>query len=229
MRNIILIDEAKCDGCGLCVTACAEGALEVVDGKAKLVSETYCDGLGACLGECPRGAISIETRGAGAFDEAAAQRHLAGRRGKTPPPACPGSDPRALPVTAGDVGEAQPSSRLANWPVQLALAPLKAACFQGVTLLLAADCVPFALAGFHQRLLAGRTLLVGCPKLDDLPRHVEKLTAIIRENDVRGIEVAYMEVPCCSALARGAAAALESSGKRIPLTLRKISLRGDYV
>ena len=200
-RKVVEIDPDKCDGCELCVSACHEGAIALVDGKAKLVSESYCDGLGACLPECPRGAITIVEREAEAFD--------------------------ALAVAAAHKS-CRPSA-LANWPIQLHLAPIQARAFQGATLLVAADCVPFAYADFHSRLLGGRTLLIGCPKLDDTSAYLEKLTAILRFNDVRAVEVAFMEVPCCHGLARLVGQAIAASGKPIPLGLIEVSIQGEII
>lgn len=243
IRKMIEIDEEKCDGCGLCAEACAEGAIKIVDGKARLVSERYCDGLGACVGECPRDAISIVEREAEAFDEEAVEKHLAGSwsesahghaaatTGGTLPCGCPSSAVRELageeaaPLEAVG-GAAHAPSRLRNWPVQLHLVPVNAPYLRGARLLLAADCVPFALAGFHDRLLAGRVLLVGCPKLDDADFYRDKLAAILKINGVREITVAHMEVPCCSGLVNLARQAVELSGKAIPFSTVKVGIEG---
>jgi ferredoxin len=233
-RQIIRIDEEKCNGCAQCVTACAEGALAIVDGKARVVNESFCDGLGACIGECPQGALSIEMRVADEFDEAAVEHHLAATRSaqaqNAAPPAaseplacgCPGSMAETLqthesacPSAAG--AHTAPASQLRNWPVQIHLLPIEAPFYQGAHLLLAADCVPFAYPGFHQDFLSGRTLAVGCPKLDDPLYYVEKLANILRSNDIRSLTVAHMEVPCCFGLERIAAQAVERSGKDIPV------------
>jgi ferredoxin len=233
-RKIIKIDEEKCDGCGNCVPACSEGALEIVDGKARLVSEVYCDGLGACLGECPQGAITIEEREAEEFDLEAAERHLAQREkveveGFT---GCPGAASRMLdpskvePVTGSD---AAGPSQLGNWPVQLKLVPVRAAYFDGGKLLIAADCTAFAFGDFHRRLLAGTTLLVGCPKLDDADLYRRKLAQILIQNDVGEVEVVYMEVPCCHGLVGLVQRAIEDSKKTIPLALTKIGVKGDVL
>lgn len=246
-RKIIQIDETKCDGCEQCVTACHEGAIAMVDGKAKLVSDIYCDGLGDCIGECPQDAITIVERDAVPYDEAAVQArqvelarsaHRAAPSAPAPKPAafghgggCPGAAMRQLrplaasPATAGG-GEAQPSA-LRNWPVQLHLLPVQAPFFQGAKVLLAADCVPFAFPDFHRDMLSGRTLIIGCPKLDDVSAYLEKLTAIFRFNDVREVEVAFMEVPCCHGLVRLAGEALQASGKDIPLHLVKVGINGE--
>ena len=255
-RTIVKIDEEKCDGCGACVIACAEGALQVIDGKARLISETYCDGLGACLGECPRGAISIEEREAEQFDLEAAHRHVVAdcalveeglvedpprrppspgqHRTETAHSACPGAAAQVLPQprerAADDPGRAvQVPSFLANWPVQLRLAPVRAPYFDGSVLLVAADCVPFAFRAFHEHFLAGRTLLIGCSKLDDADLYRRKLAQILLQNDIREVEVAYMEVPCCYGLVHLVQQALRECGKNIPLTLTKVSITGDIL
>jgi Pyruvate/2-oxoacid:ferredoxin oxidoreductase delta subunit len=245
-RKIVRIDEEKCDGCGLCVPSCAEGAIRIVDGKARLVSDVYCDGLGACLGHCPRGAISIIEREAEAFDEAlaTASAHAAQQPPSHSPShsGCPGAaaiDLR-LKVLSGAVnlatkpaasnGRAQPedsSSGLANWPVQLRLVPPQAPYLQGADLLLVADCVPFACADFHRRFLDGRPVAIGCPKLDDGQFYVEKLAQIIRQAGLRSLTVVHMEVPCCLGLVRIAQAAIELSGVDIPLHHATISIRGE--
>ena len=243
LRQIVRIDEEKCDGCGLCVPTCAEGAIQIIDGKARLVSDVYCDGLGACLGECPQDAISIEEREAAAFDEEAAHRHVERQKaavqgcGCSSEPestghACPGAasqvlQPAASVPTAGNDGESPVTpSALANWPVQLVLAPVQAPYFQGARLLIAADCVPFALADFHQGFLAGRTLLMGCPKLDDAELYRRKLAQIFIQNDIQSVEVLYMEVPCCFGLAHLIHLAIQESGKDIPVEITKIGIRG---
>jgi Pyruvate/2-oxoacid:ferredoxin oxidoreductase delta subunit len=250
LRKIIQIDEEKCDGCGQCATACVEGAIQIVDGKARLVSETYCDGLGACIGECPRGAITIEEREAAEFDAEAVKRHLAvcspePPKGKAPSPiaaaktplplnghVCPGTFAQVLRAdrtaarSAGDPQSETSPSALGNWPVQIRLVPVQAPYFAGAHLLIAADCVPFALADFHRRLLAGKTLLIGCPKLDDAQFYRQKLAEIFRQNDIRSVEVAYMEVPCCFGLVQIIRFALADAGKPIPLILTKIGIRG---
>ncbi|MCX7805161.1 MAG: 4Fe-4S binding protein [Planctomycetota bacterium] len=291
-RKIVRIDEEKCDGCGLCASACAEGAIRITDGKARLVSETYCDGLGACIGECPRGAITVEEREAEPFDPKAVEAHLerigrklsgavrssghggthgsadheaarggavaeaygssdtGARQKKTgdAPCACPGSMSRFFGAGAGAPSQPRPAgsgsgmtgpdpvkadgdgtprpSALRNWPLQLHLAPISAPQYDGATLLISADCVPFALADFHSRLLDGRTLIIGCPKLDDTDAYLEKLTGIFRRNGIRAVEVAHMEVPCCFALVHLVRTALRDSGKDIPLTLVRVGIRG---
>lgn len=241
-RKIINIDEDKCDGCALCIDACHEGAIQLVDGVAKLVSDIYCDGLGDCLGECPQGAITIEEREAVAFDEKAVAAHLENLREQkkeelaAPPPAtecgCPGAAMRQLkplapmapsgPTPGAGVGP----SALTNWPVQLHLVPVQAPFFQNAKLLIAADCVPFAHPDFHQSMLAGRSLIIGCPKLDDTTAYLDKLTAIFRFNEIESVEVAYMEVPCCRGLVMLVEQALEASGKDLRPSLTRVGIRG---
>jgi len=230
-RKIVHIDEEKCTGCGECATACAEGAIEIVDGKARLISESYCDGLGACLGECPEDAITIEEREADGFDEVAVEKHLAAEQ----PAGCPGSAPRTLVQcelvdAVGEPDEKAPvPSRLSNWPVQLKLVPTRAPYFDGAHLLIAADCVPVALADFQERFMTDRTLLIGCPKLDSAEFYRKKLAQIFIQNDIKTIDVVYMEVPCCFGLVHLVHESLKESGKDIPLNLFKIGVKGDVV
>ncbi len=214
-RKIIKIDEEKCDGCGDCVPSCAEGALQIVDGKARLVKEIYCDGLGACLGECPQGAITFEEREAEAYDPQATKQHLARLAEQAEKPAaqhhamggCPGSALHDFSdrddEQTGDAasGGGQPSA-LRQWPVQIPLVPPAAPYLKNADLLIAADCVPFAHAGFHAQLLKGRRVLIGCPKLDDLESYHQKFKAIIEVAQPKSITVAIMEVPCCGGLAQ---------------------------
>jgi NAD-dependent dihydropyrimidine dehydrogenase PreA subunit len=230
-RKIIAINEEKCDGCGLCVTACAEGALQIIDGKATLVSETYCDGLGACLGECPQGAIDIIEREADVFDEQAIANHLHHR--EEPPCACPGSVIRELRPIAASVdkegGEAAPPSQLKNWPVQLMLLPINAPYLAGADVVIAADCVPCAFGDFHRRFVKGRILIIACPKLDNATFYVDKLTQIFAKNNICSLEVPYMEVPCCSGLVRIVQTAIQQAGKKIPVTFTKIAIDGGII
>ena len=240
-RNIVEIDEEKCNGCGLCVPSCAEGAIQIIDGKAKLVSEVYCDGLGACLGTCPQDALRIIQREAEAFDEEATRRHLAALE---PPPAkpavppvCPGTAVRSLdlemrpsggPQPAESAGDGRsPASALGNWPVQLRLVPPNAPFLQDCDLLLVADCVPFAYADFHRRFLRGRPVVIGCPKLDDAQFYVEKLGDVLTQSSVRSVTVLHMEVPCCTGLVRIAEMAIANSGRDIPLEDVTISIQGE--
>jgi NAD-dependent dihydropyrimidine dehydrogenase PreA subunit len=253
LRELVSIDEALCDGCGLCVPACHEGALRIIDGKARLVSDVLCDGLGACLGECPRGAIQIERREAAEFDETA----VAAQRTRNPvrpstqplsvasspaPPAhagrCPGSryahfgTPAPQPSRNADAapdGPANPPSALTHWPVQLRLLAPSAPVLHGARLLIAADCVPVAYAGFHQKLLHGRAVVLGCPKFDDLPDYVARLAEMIRTNRLAEIVVARMEVPCCAGLLAAAKTARQQAGVSVKLSEIIVSVRGDVV
>ncbi|HEY48449.1 MAG TPA: 4Fe-4S binding protein [Dehalococcoidia bacterium] len=235
LRKIIRIDEEKCDGCGICVPACAEGALQVIDGKAKLISEEYCDGLGACLGECPQGAITIEEREAEEFDEEAAKHHLhENSRAKAQPPcACPGAAVKQFETqgrTSARTLDAIPrQSMLRHWPVQLTLVPPTAPFLQDADLVLAADCVPFAYADFHRDFLKDHALLIACPKLDDFPAHLRKLTDILRQSHVKSLTVVHMEVPCCSGLVHMAKQAIQASGKDIPLREITIGTKGNLL
>ncbi len=236
-RRIVEIDRDRCDGCGLCVPNCAEGALGIVEGKAVLASETYCDGLGACLGHCPRDAIRIVEREAPEFDQAAVSRHLAGKEDGpaaakpqgTKPHACPGQRVRvaAPPAPVAETDDGPAPSQLGHWPIQLHLVPLEAPFFAGADLLVAASCVPFAHADFHRTLLAGKSLAIACPKLDRTGPYLEKLTAIFRDNDIRSLTVAVMEVPCCQGLVRLVRQALHDSGKQLPITVEVIGINGN--
>ncbi|MFC1992743.1 ATP-binding protein [Chloroflexota bacterium] len=233
-RQIVKIDEEKCNGCGLCGPACAEGALQLVDGKARLLSEKYCDGLAACLGECPQGAITIEEREAEEFDEEAVKHHLKAKEYATEPLPCGCSSATVEQFerqettrdTPRDVTTRQ-QSMIGHWPIQLTLAPVDAPFFQGADLVLAADCVPFAYADFHQDFLKGRALLVACPKLDDFQAHQRKLTDILRHSSVKSLTVVHMEVPCCSGLTHMAKQAINLSGKDIPFKEITIGTRGN--
>ena len=241
-RKVIRIDEAKCDGCGDCVPGCAEGAIAVRDGKARLVSEIYCDGLGACLGHCPQGAITMEEREAEAFDEVGTREHLARLRGRDNGPRplpvvagyqpCPGSMTRTLgerrgAADGGPVGAIP--SELLNWPVQLALVSPGAPSFRNADLLLVADCVPFACADFHQRFLRNRPVIIGCPKLDQAEFYVRKLAEIIHVAKPRSLSVVHMEVPCCSGLTRIAQNALTAAEGQTPLEDVTVSIRGQVL
>jgi NAD-dependent dihydropyrimidine dehydrogenase PreA subunit len=278
-RQLVTIDEERCTGCGLCIPNCPEGALQIIDGRARLVSDLCCDGLGACIGHCPEGAIRIEERDARPYDEATVMEHitkqgpnvirahlehLAGHgqdeyaraavayllehgidvpeefaesscRGGEPESAesrfggCPGT--RIMNIEAnGTCGEraagATTPSQLRQWPIQIMLVPPHAPFLAGADLLIAADCVPFAYADFHAKLLRGKILLVGCPKLDDADHYGRKLTEMFRQNDVKSVTVAHMEVPCCFGMLRLVQSAIEHSGKQIPLETQMISIRG---
>jgi len=236
LRKIVKIDEEKCNGCGVCVPSCAEGALQIINGKAKLISEQYCDGLGACLGECPQGAITIEEREAKEFDEQAAKHHL---HVKEPvhvtdelPCGCSSAtvtqfERRATTeIPEVEKAGAPIASMLTHWPVQLTLVPPTAPFLQGADLLLAADCVPFAYPGFHQEFLQDHALVVACPKLDNFEAHLSKLTQILHHSETKSITVAHMEVPCCSGLVYMAQKAILASGKDIPLREITIGVKG---
>lgn len=225
IRKIIHIDEEKCDGCGACVNACHEGAISLVNGKAKLMHEHYCDGLGDCLPACHTGAITFEEREAPAYDEAAVLAAKAARESH-PHTGCPGAAMRQMrheKPTVSEIGEAE--SQLTNWPVQIKLAPVSAPYFDGASLLVAADCSAFTYATFHSKLLAGRVCLIGCPKLDGVD-YTEKLTEIIRQNDIRSLTIVRMEVPCCGGLEMAAKNALQASGKFIPWQVVTVNIDG---
>lgn len=232
IRKIIHIDEEKCNGCGLCAAACHEGAIGMVDGKAKLLRDDYCDGLGDCLPACPTGAISFVEREAAAYDEAAVQQNKAKQQAaRRPAPfVCPGSQARqfrredAAPQT-GAPAAAAVQSQLHQWPVQIKLAPVQAPFYQGARLLVAADCTAYAYANIHQDFMRGKVTLIGCPKLDSVD-YSEKLTEILRLNDITSLALLRMEVPCCGGLERAAVAALQQSGKFIPWQVVTISTDG---
>ena len=251
VREVIEIDERLCDGCGDCVTACAEGAIAIVDGKARLISDVYCDGLGACLGHCPQGALKVIEREADAFDEQAVEDHLKRLRGpaqgpgpqpqftvlsQAPTPAaggCPGSRPQMhqLPLApVGDAADAPVSSQLRHWPVQLHLVPPTAPFFQGQDVLLAADCVAFAVADFHQRHLAGSSLAIACPKLDSNQEiYLQKLVAMIDVAEIRSLKVMVMEVPCCGGLVRLAEEALRRANRDVPVECLVVGTQGHIL
>ena len=232
-RKVVSIDENLCNGCGLCVSACHEGALVMVDGKAKLVSDIYCDGLGDCLPACPTGAIKIEERVAEPFDEEAVKARAAA---KAPlPRGCPGSMAttisRAKPAAATSspaAGQTRATSALSNWPVQIKLVPVSAPCLNNAKLLVAADCTAFAYPDIHIRYMQGRVTLIGCPKLDE-GDYAEKLTAILSQNEIRSITVLRMEVPCCAGIANAVKRALVNSGKMIPWNVVTISTDGEIL
>ena len=235
IRKIIHIDEDKCNGCGLCATACHEGAIDIVDGKAKLVRENFCDGFGDCLPGCPTGAITFEEREAPEYDEKAVQEakerkamdemkhmHHEGR--------CPGSrvarfehSEEETPASMGKL-----VSRLGQWPCQIKLVPTQAPFFEGAKLLIAADCTAYAYANMHEDFMKGKITIIGCPKLDAVD-YTEKLTAIIRDNDVKSVTIVRMEVPCCGGLQRAAENALKASGKFIPWQVVTISRDGKVL
>lgn len=204
IRKIVHIDEALCNGCGQCIPKCAEGALQIVDGKAKIVSETYCDGLGACLGQCPQGAITVIEREAAEFDEKAVEKHL-----------------------AGDKAEAGQTLVKPQWPVKINLVPRKAPFYDKANLLVVADCAPVAYSGLQKNLLPGKRVMIGCPKFDDARGYAAKLSEILKLNDVASVTVVHMEVPCCSGLKWAVDKALQESGKQIPVKRYVMTIGGE--
>ena len=226
IRRIIRIDEEKCNGCGLCAKACHEGAIGMVDGKARLLREDYCDGLGDCLPACPMNAISFEEREAPAYNEAAV---LAAKKAKEAPLpcGCPGTACQSIPVQTSSAACDIPSC-LSNFPVQIQLAPVNSPWFQGTDLLIAADCTAYAYGGFHQAFMRGKVTLIGCPKLD-AANYAVKLAQIFTASDVRSVTVTRMTVPCCGGLTHAVRSAIEMSGKDIPLHIITISPDGQIV
>jgi len=238
IRKIIHIDQDKCNGCGLCADACHEGAIDIIDGKAQLTREHFCDGLGDCLPACPTGAITFEEREAPAYDEAAVkenqrkkaaqQTHVCTGGG------CPGSRFMQLGSkennsdTVVSACETKPASRLAQWPVQIKLMPAKAPFYDGAKLLIAADCTAYAYANIHDDFMKGKVTIIGCPKLDDID-YSEKLTAIIRDNDIKSVTILRMEVPCCGGIQMAAQKALQNSGKFIPWQVVTVSRDGKIL
>ena len=229
IRRIIHIDQERCNGCGLCARACHEGAIGMVDGKAKLLRDDYCDGLGDCLPTCPTGAITFVEREAAAYDEAAVQA----RKKELEQPlacGCPGSQSRTI-CREEQERHAAPSavaSQLRQWPVQIKLAPVHAPYFQGAKLLVAADCSAYAYGNFHNEFMGGKVTLIGCPKLDGVD-YSEKLTEILRENDIKSVTVVRMEVPCCGGLEHAVITALKHSGKMIPWQVVTLSTDGHIL
>ncbi|MHC4439310.1 MAG: ATP-binding protein [Planctomycetota bacterium] len=232
LRNIVKIDEEKCNGCGLCVNACAEGAIKIIDGKAKLVSEIYCDGLGACLGHCPEDAIIIEKRDAEDFDEEATKAYLTREKHTQAQTdfACPGMAAKQLRTKAvpeETISAGAVLSQLGQWPVQLKLVSPHAPYFADADLLLVADCVPFAMSDFHNRFLKNHSIAVGCPKLDDVQFYIEKLAAILQANKLNSLTVIHMEVPCCSGLTHIAREAIAKSSIEMSFEDVTIDLQGN--
>jgi len=240
-RKIIEIDEARCSGCGECAAACAEGAIRIIEGKARLVSETFCDGLGACLGECPDGALTITERESEEFDPRAVEEHLSAENAEPPhqEPAmacgCPSQNIEVFPssLLAGSPvrthGKEEMPSALTHWPVQIRLIPPSAPFLKHADLLIAADCTPLAYAGFHQDLLPGKVVMLGCPKFDDPEEYVRKFTEIFKAAHIKSITVVDMEVPCCSKLPMIVRKALALANTRIPLEEIVISRRGSIL
>ncbi len=240
-RKIIEIDEDKCTGCGACVTQCAEGALKIVNGKAKVVNEVFCDGLGACIGECPEGALRIIERDAPEFDEHAVKEHLTRSKHRKEEPigvepcGCPSHNPMILTAGGAKQGKAAHAKaeelppELTNWPVQWRLVTSSMPFFKGRDVLLAADCVPFAFRDFHGRFLAGRPVIIGCPKLDDANGYIDKLTDVFTNATPKSVTLVHMEVPCCHGLQRFVDEAVRRSGKRIPVSTTVIGIQGGIL
>ena len=225
LRKIIRIDEDKCNGCGACAAACHEGAIEMVDGKARLTREDYCDGLGDCLPACPTNAITFEMREAPAYDE---QAVMNAKRQKTGLPCgCPGSQSRAISRPSPEPAQcaAPAASQLSQWPVQIKLAPVNAPFFDGANLLIAADCTAYAYGNFHNEFIRNRITLIGCPKLDE-GDYTEKLTAIIANNNIKSVTIVRMEVPCCGGIENAAKRAIQLSGKFLPWQVVTITTDG---
>ena len=237
-RKIIEIDEELCDGCGNCVPSCAEGAIEVVGGKARVLSDKFCDGLGACIGECPTGALRIVEREADEFDEEAVEDHLRNRKGETPPEpepmacGCPSnliqifSPPDACRESEEPAPPGGRASALTHWPVQIRLVPATAPFLKHAHLLVTADCVPVACPDFHRDFLRGKVVMLGCPKFDDAGAYAEKFTEIFRTANIRSVTVLDMEVPCCSALPQIVREGMKAAGKDIPVEEITLTTRG---
>ena len=224
IRKIIQIDQERCNGCGACAAACHEGAIAMVDGKARLMRDDYCDGLGDCLPACPTGAICFVVREAAAYDEAAVLAAKA-KKEETLPCGCPGAAAKSIDCQGHPAANTSQLSQLRQWPVQIKLAPVNAPWFDGADLLVAADCTAYAYGNFHQAFIKGRITLVGCPKLDSVD-YSEKLTGILKANDIRSITVVRMEVPCCGGIENAVKKALRLSGKTIPCSVVTISTDG---
>lgn len=253
IRKVVRINEDLCNGCGECVPSCAEGAIKIVDGKARLVADNLCDGLGACLGDCPMDAITVEEREADDFDEAAVEKHMEESSSAAPPQAkrpvahsplmahghgggCPGArviqfDKPSEPSPVGPAGtDTTPASALRQWPVQLHLVPPTAPYFHKADVVLAADCVAFAMGGFHERYLDGRSLAIACPKLDQGQEvYLDKLVAMIDHAKIDTLTVMIMEVPCCSGLLRLAQSAVAKAERKVPLKLVRVGIQGDIL
>ena len=236
IRKIIHIDEDKCNGCGLCAEACHEGAIDIIDGKAKLMRENFCDGFGDCLPNCPTGAITFEEREAPAYDEAAVKKaqevkKMDGMKKVRHEGGCPGSRMMQFAHEETEntaIGTAKPVSRLGQWPCQIKLVPTQAPFFDGAKLLIAADCTAYAYANMHEDFMRGKVTIIGCPKLDAVD-YTDKLTEIIRDNDIKSVTIVRMEVPCCGGLQRAAENALRNSGKFIPWQVVTISRDGNIL
>ncbi len=237
-RKIIEIDEELCDGCGQCVPSCAEGAIQIIDGKAKLVEDRYCDGLGACLGECPTGALSVVEREAEDFDEAAVEQYLSSKAQEehpkeiTLPRGCPSAQLQTfLPCQEANepVVHKTQLSALSHWPVQIRLVPASAPFLKGADLLVAADCTPIAYPNFHQDFLKGRVVLVGCPKFDNAEEYIQRFAEIFNSANIKTVTIVVMEVPCCNGLPIIVDKGMKMAGKKVPMEIVMISTRGEIL
>lgn len=238
-RKIIEIDEEKCSGCGQCVIGCAEGAMAIVDGKAKVISDNLCDGLGACIGECPEDALQIIEREADPFDEAAVEAHLTARQTKDKHPdeampcGCPSTQIQSFSPCPSEMIKAQSTageaSALSHWPVQIKLVPPHAPFLKGADLLVVADCVPVAFPSLHQKLLQGKAIMIGCPKFDDADEYIEKFAAIFNTSGIKSLTTVVMEVPCCSGLPMMVLKGREKSGSQMPVKQVVVSTRGQIL
>ena len=239
-RKIIEIDEERCDGCGLCIIGCAEGALKIVDGKAKVLADKFCDGLGACIGECPKDALTIVEKEADEFDEVAVEEHLSQvekeQTQESPAPliGCPSTHLQSFAPTACQkanqpIAQEGNTSALSHWPVQIRLVPPQAPFLKNAELLVAADCTPLAFPDFHERFLKGKAVLMGCPKFDDVQDYIDRFAAIFSEADIASITAVVMEVPCCAGLPYIIKKGMEKSGKTVPMETVVISTRGKIL
>jgi len=237
VRKIIEIDDELCDGCGQCVTGCAEGALQLIDGKTRVVSDTYCDGLGTCIGECPTGALRIVEREAVPFDEEAAKRHVAGTDRSVLPCGCPSTNIQTFETVSlcqtanrpADIEREGGESSLTHWPVQIRLVPASAPFLKNADLLVLADCSAVACPTLHRDLMKGRVVLIGCPKFDDVQGYIDKFADIFRSADIRSITTVVMEVPCCSGLPAIVKKGMEAAGIELPIEEVTLSIRGEIL
>ena len=239
-RKIIEIDEDRCDGCGLCIIGCAEGALKVVDGKAKVIADKFCDGLGACIGECPSNALTIVEKETDEFDEIAVEAHLARmekrqtHEASAPVTGCPSAKLQSFAAAACQkanqpITHGRSASALSHWPVQIRLVPPNAPFLKNADLLVAADCTPLAYPDFHRDFLKGKTVLVGCPKFDDVQEYIDRFAGIFSEADIPSVTAVVMEVPCCSGLPHIIKKGMEKAGKTVPMETVVISTRGEIL
>lgn len=237
LRKIIEIDEDLCDGCGNCVTGCAEGALQIIDGKARVVSETFCDGLGACIGECPTGALKIVEREAPPFDEAAVKKHLTKKEKETMPCGCPSAHIQIFDKPSACEAANKPKhfisaeeeSALTHWPIQIKLIPPGAPFLKGADLLVLADCTAVAFPTLHRDLMKGKVVMMGCPKFDNVQEYVEKFAGIFKTADIKSVTTVVMEVPCCAGMPVIVKKGMESANKKIPMKEIVLSLRGKIL